>query len=157
MERYLATTKLLDFEHPRLQELVRERGWRSLDDAARIAAIYTFVRDEIPFGYNASDDIPASAVFADGYGQCNTKTTLLMALLRAVGIPARFHGATIHKRLQKGVVQGLLYRIAPENILHSWAEVNPPGFGGGSWPWKRGWSYAEGTVIRKADDASLQR
>ena len=29
----------------------------------------------------------------------------------------------IHKRLQQGVVQGLLYRIAPENIIHSWAEV----------------------------------
>jgi len=123
MERYLATTELLDFEHPSLQELVRDRDWPSLDDAARIAAVYTFVRDEIPFGYNASDDVPASGVLADGYGQCNTKTTLLMALLRAVGVPARFHGATIHKRLQQGVVRGLLYRIAPQNIIHSWAEV----------------------------------
>jgi transglutaminase-like putative cysteine protease len=81
------------------------------------------VRDEIAFGYNASDDIPASAVLADGHGQCNTKTTLLMALLRAADIPVRFHGATIHKRLQKGVVTGLLYRLAPRNIIHSWAEV----------------------------------
>lgn len=123
MERYLATTGLLDFEHPLLQELVRDRGWLGLDDAVRIPAVYTFVRDEIPFGYNASDDIPASVVLADGYGQCNTKTTQVMALLRAVGVQARFHGATIHKRLQQGVVQGLLYRIAPENIIHSWAEV----------------------------------
>src|SRR5699024_7242538 len=51
------------------------------------------------------------------------KTTLLMALLRAVDVPCRLHGATIHKRLQRGVVTGLLYRIAPDNILHSWAEV----------------------------------
>lgn len=123
MERYLVATELLDFEHPSLQELVRDRDWLALDDATRIAAVYKFVRDEIPFGYNASDDVPASGVLADGYGQCNTKTTLLMALLRAVGVPARFHGATIHKRLQQGVVRGLLYRIAPQNIIHSWAEV----------------------------------
>ncbi len=63
----------------------------------------------------------------DGLGQCNSKTTLLMALLRGAGIPTRFHGATIHKRLQKGVVTGLLYRLAPRNIIHSWAEVQLDG------------------------------
>jgi len=81
------------------------------------------VRDEIQFGYNTSDDLPASAVLAVGYGQCNTKSTLLIALLRAVRIPTRFHGATIHKRLQRGVVNGLFYRVAPAGIVHSWAEV----------------------------------
>ncbi len=85
--------------------------------------MYDFVRDEIPFGYNSSDELPASVVLADGYGQCNTKTTLLMALLRAAGAPCRFHGATIHKSLQKGVVTGLFYELAPDDILHSWAEV----------------------------------
>lgn len=58
MERYLVATELLDFEHPSLQELVRDRDWLALDDATRIAAVYKFVRDEIPFGYNASDDVP---------------------------------------------------------------------------------------------------
>jgi hypothetical protein len=29
----------------------------------------------------------------------------------------------VHKRLQKGVLTGLLYRFAPRDILHSWAEV----------------------------------
>ncbi len=73
-----------------------------LPERERIGAIYDFVRDEMPFGYNASDDLPASAVLADGYGQCNTKTTLLMALLRAGGIGCRFHGATLDKSLQHG-------------------------------------------------------
>jgi hypothetical protein len=86
-------------------------------------------REEIRFGYNASADLPASAVLADGYGQCNTKTTLLMALLRASGAPSRFHGATIHKRLQHGVISGLFYLLAPQDIVHSWAEV----FVGGRW------------------------
>ncbi len=37
----------------------------------------------------------------DGYGQCNTKGTLFMALFRSVDIPCRFHGFTIDKKLQK--------------------------------------------------------
>ncbi|RSN26775.1 transglutaminase [Amycolatopsis sp. WAC 04169] len=123
MERYLRQTPLLDYAHPALRKLMTDRGWAGGDEYTRISAIYTFVRDEIRFGYNAADDIAASTVLADGYGQCNTKTTLLMALLRAAGVPARFHGATIHKSLQRGVVTGWHYRLAPANILHSWAEV----------------------------------
>jgi len=69
------------------------------------------------------DNISASEVLKDGYGQCNTKGTLLMALLRAVGIPCRLHGCTIVKSLQQGVVPPLFYPIAPQNILHSWVEI----------------------------------
>ncbi len=99
---YLSETALLDYGHASLRELIQDRGWESLPTRQRIGAVYTFVRDDIPFGYNQSDAIPASRVLADGYGQCNTKTILLMALLRGGGIPCRFHGATIHKQLQKG-------------------------------------------------------
>lgn len=78
------------------------------------------MRDEIAFGYNTQDDLPASRVLADGIGQCNTKGTLLMALLRAMDVPCRFHGFTIDKALQKGAITGLAYWLAPRNIIHSW-------------------------------------
>ena len=120
---HLGPTAMLDLDHPRLRELVERRGWVALDPRTRIGAVYDFVRDKIPFGYNESDLLPASRVLDDGYGQCNTKTTLLMALLRATGIECRFHGATIRKELQKGVVTGLPYLLAPGEILHSWTEV----------------------------------
>ena len=123
MDTHRASTPLLNFEDASIQNLIDSRGWKELPTSDRIGAIYDFVRDEIAFGYNTSDDLPASAVLADGYGQCNTKTTLLMALLRGAGIPCRFHGATIHKELQKGVVEGFFYRLAPESIIHSWAEI----------------------------------
>lgn len=89
----------------------------------RIKAIYCFVRDEILFGYNIDDNIPASRVLKDGYGQCNTKGILFMALLRACGIPCRVHGFTIDKKLQKGAMTGFVYKNAPQDILHSWVEV----------------------------------
>lgn len=124
MESDIEPTDILNFRDPEIESLVERNEWRALPEFERIGAVYDFVRDQILFGYNASDGIPASRVLADGYGQCNTKSSLLMALLRSVGIPCRFHGASIHKKLQKGVVDGLLYKLAPESIIHSWVEIN---------------------------------
>lgn len=123
MQRYLAETPMLDFSAAPIQRLIRARGWRTLEPFACIKAIYGFVRDEILFGYNVDDGIPASRVLADGYGQCNTKGTLFMALLRACGVPCRVHGFTIDKKLQKGAMTGLVYRLAPRDVFHSWVEV----------------------------------
>ena len=91
MERYLMETPMLDFSAPAIENLIERRGWRSLEEFERIQAIYNYVRDEILFGYNTDDGIPASKVLADGYGQCNTKGTLFMALLRGCDIPCRVH------------------------------------------------------------------
>ena len=121
--KYLTPTPMLDFRDQRLQNLIQQRGWRDLSRYDAIESIYTFVRDEIPFGYNADDRLPASAVLKDGYGQCNTKGTLLAALFRGVGIPARFHGFTIYNALQRGAIPEYLFVLAPERIIHSWVEI----------------------------------
>lgn len=123
MDTYLRETPILNFNHPDIVALVEARNWNALSDYDKIGAIYDFVQNEILFGYNESDDLPATAVLQDGYGQCNTKGSLLMALLRSVGIPCRFHGFTIDKELQKGAITGIPYKLAPQNIIHSWVEV----------------------------------
>lgn len=122
-ENYLLSTRMLDFENDSIQMLIGKRGWKSLAQFEQIKAIYNFVRDEILFGYNVDDDIPASKVLKDGYGQCNTKGTLFMALLRACCIPCRVHGFTIDKKIQKGAMTGFVYKNAPKNVFHSWVEV----------------------------------
>ena len=116
-------TELLDFKSPQIQQLIVERRWQALPEFERIGAIYDFVRNEIKFGYNQSDSLPASQVLADGFGQCNTKGILLMALLRANQFACRFHGFTIDKRLQKGAITGWAYVLAPASIIHSWVEI----------------------------------
>jgi len=145
--RLLQPTTLLDFAHPAIEGLVVQRGWRQLQIFERIGAVYDFVRNEIAFGYNASDELPASAVLADGIGQCNTKGTLLMALLRAVGIPCRLHGFTIDKPLQKGAITGIAYMLAPQRIIHSWVEV----------AFEERWVNLEGFILDARYLASLQR
>lgn len=123
MDKYIQETNMLDYQNPHIQQLIQSRGWRELTAFDRIKAIYNYVRDEILFGYNIDDSIPASKVLADGYGQCNTKGTLFMALLRACNIPCRIHGFTIDKKLQRGAMTGFVYQSAPKNVLHSWVEV----------------------------------
>lgn len=101
MNKYLKETKLLDYNNENIQNLIKSRNWKSLDDYQKIEKIYNFVRDEIDFGYNVRDDIPASKILLEGFGQCNTKGILFMALLRAINIPCRIHGFTINKNFKK--------------------------------------------------------
>ncbi len=140
-------TPLLDYRHPDLQALIAKRGWAGLPEFDRIGAVYNFVRDEIKFGYNRTDAIPASEVLADGFGQCNTKGILLMALLRALGIACRVRGLAIHKNLQRGVMPDFLFPIVPESIIHSWVEI---GFQGR-------WIKLEGYILDRAYLEQLQR
>ncbi len=114
---------ILDTDNPILKDKFKRitEGKESLRDKA--IAIYEFVRDEIKFGYNYDDNLKASEIIQDGYGQCNTKATVLMALLQMLELPVRIHGFKIDKILQKGVFTGLFYKLAPQKILHSWIEV----------------------------------
>ncbi len=146
MDRYLLETPMLDFSSPAIQALIAQRGWRAMGEFERIRAIYNYVRDEILFGYNTDDGIPASKVLADGYGQCNTKGTLFMALLRGCGVPCRVHGFTIDKKLQKGAMTGLVYALAPGNVFHSWVEVYLDGV----------WYELEAFILDKAYLEGLQ-
>jgi len=141
--RYLEHTRLLDYDHPSIGILIAERRWKELQEFQRIGAVYDFVRNGILFGYNASDELTASRVLLDGYGQCNTKGTLLMSLLRACGIPCRIHGFTIDKSVQKGIITGAAWLMAPKNIIHSRVEVR----------YGEKWIILEGVIL---DDAFLE-
>jgi len=70
-----------------------------------------------------------------------------MAVLRAVGIPTRFHGFTIFNDLQRGAIPNYLFVIAPERIIHSWVEVY----------YNNRWINLEGYIIDKAYLKQIQR
>ena len=144
---YLKETRILDYSSKSVQSLIENRGWKDLKEEERAKAVYNFVKDEILFGYNVDDNIRASRVLKDGYGQCNTKGTLLMALLRALGIPCRIHGFMIDKRLQKGAMTGLVYKSAPEEIFHSYVEAYVCG----------AWYNLEGFILDKKYLSALQK
>lgn len=144
---YLKETKMLDYSSKSIQLLIENRGWKNLPETERVKAIYNFVKDEILFGYNVDDSVKASRVLKDGYGQCNTKGTLLMALLRACGVPCRIHGFTIDKALKKGAMTGIVYKSAPKEIFHSYVEVCVCGV----------WYNLEGFILDKKYLSALQK
>jgi len=146
MDNYLKETKILNYSDSLIQNLIKNHNWLSMDTLERVKSIYNFVRDDIKFGYNLSDDITATEILKDGYGQCNTKATLLMALLRATGIPNRIHGFTIDKALQKGAISGIWYKLSPKNILHSWVEIYV----------NDNWYFLEGVILDKEYLTKLQ-
>jgi hypothetical protein len=145
--RFLVATALLDFHEPAIEGLIVSRGWERVGERERIGGAYDFVRDEIGFGYNPSDDLRASVVLRQRLGQCNTKSTLLMALLRATGIPCRLHGFMVESEMQYGAVPRWLQLIAPAEIIHSWVEVHHEGC----------WHRLEGFILDRSYLASIQR
>jgi hypothetical protein len=146
-KNYLKRTDILDYDKPSIISLIRNKGWDKMTETDKVKNIYYYVKDDVKFGYNTDDCISASEVLRDGYGQCNTKANLFMALLRAVGIPNRMHGFTIHKALQKGAITGIWYKLSPKNILHSWVEVHVNGE----------WFNLEGLILDKPYLTALQK
>ncbi len=123
-QTFLEPSHLLDYTHPTIQQLIRSKGWDTMKEKADlIGEVYSFVRDEVAYGYTRSFSLPSSKVLSKGYGNCITKSTLLMALLRAVGIPCRFHAMTISKVIYRGLLSKLSYKLATRELYHAWVEA----------------------------------
>ncbi|MDY0290248.1 MAG: transglutaminase-like domain-containing protein [Sphaerochaeta sp.] len=145
---YLEPSHLLDYIHPTIQELITSKGWDTIKEKATlIGEVYTFVRDQIAYGYTKSFALPASKILKKGYGNCITKSTLLMALLRGVGVPCRFHTMTIRKIIFRGLLPKLSYKAVPKRPFHAWVEVL----------YNNKWLALEGHIIDTAYLTNLQR
>ena len=117
--QWLAPTPSIDSAHPTIAATARRVAGCAHNDRERAQKLHDFVRDEIRFGWAAAfDRQSASEVLASGIGFCNTKSKLLIALLRAMGIPARVHCVTINRRILLGLI-----RPPAEFVDHSYTEV----------------------------------
>lgn len=120
--------RLADYDNP----LVRETAARLIGDAntvrEKLNRLFHYVRDDIKFGFTQDGDlVKASTTIRLGKGQCNTKGTLLLALCKAVEIPAHIHFSLIKKEIQRGLFTGLGYKLMPPLLSHSWIEVEVDG------------------------------
>lgn len=101
----LAPTKLVQSDHPDIIALVRRVAPDDLPPAEKATRIFNFVRDEIKFGFGPRFyDHTASQIAALRRGYCNTKGTLIVAMLRAAGIPARQVFVDIDASILFGIV-----------------------------------------------------
>lgn len=94
MGRYLEDTIVVDWQTPAVSEraarIARNRG---SDEEDAVRALFRWVRDEIAHSFDIETDAVtcnASQVLREATGLCYAKSHLLVALLRARGIPAGF-------------------------------------------------------------------
>lgn len=119
LEAFLSETRYINSGDPRIRKIVNDHAPAHLPDKARALALFTYVRDEIPFGFaDGFWDQTAVEVLDAGVGYCNTKSTLFTTLLRASGIPAR----QVFVDIDVAVLHGLIDPGTPY-LDHSYVEV----------------------------------
>ncbi len=115
---------LANHMHPEIQALAQRLTATAQTPCEKLERCFFYVRDSVAFAFPANGDfVKASDTVKLGYGQCNTKATLLLALCRAAGLTARIHFSLISKEIQKGFFTGLAYWLLPSKLSHSWVEV----------------------------------
>ena len=121
MEPYLRSTDIIDWRHPGVTAKSRELAKNGTDAAETARHCFEWVRDAIRHigDFNISTvACSASEVLKTASGICYAKSHLLVALLRANGIPAGFS----YQRLS-------IDDNGPPFCLHGLTAVYLPGFG----------------------------
>jgi hypothetical protein len=129
LDKYLTPSPLSDCDNPGLKRTAMEivKGVGAPTEAA--LQVFKYVRDEIAF--NATLDIylrASEALKRKTLDYCN-KVNIHVTLLRAIGIPARYHTVRVKKEILKHFVPGFLYRHLPSPVGHFWCECHV----GGRW------------------------
>jgi len=101
--QFLNATPIVDSDHPSIRAFARARSAGADSDRERAVELYYAVRDEVRYDpYGAAievHDLRASATLAAGRGWCVSKSVLLAAACRALGIPARLGFADVRNHL----------------------------------------------------------
>lgn len=87
VRRYLGTSPYIDSKHAKIRKLAKEIGTDEKTAWEQVEAVYDWVRDKIK--YKRGSIKSTLAALKDGTGDCEEMTSLLIAICRAKGIPAR--------------------------------------------------------------------
>jgi len=133
---YLASTEYLDYQSPEIQAIVAECDTGNLSPLEKARVIYLKVRDGWRYNpYLISVDrknYVASEIAKKSEGHCVDKAILLIACLRAVGIPARIRLAKVTNHI---AIERLTERfgtniLTPHGMVevyldHGWVKATP--------------------------------
>lgn len=145
---------LVDHDHPLVLETARKLAEGKDSELETLEGIFLFVRDAISFQFPTRwsewDRVTASRVIELGYGYCNTKATLMVALCRACGVVARVHYGAIGIGIMRGIFPALAFPFLPKTGPHSWTEVDIAG------EWRPIDSYINDEALFRAARARLE-
>ncbi len=103
MSQYLDPTPTIDSDHPAIISYAKENSRAGDSQIEQAISLYYAVRDGIrydPYRLDLTiDGMKASTTLASSHGWCVTKSVLLAACCRAIGIPARLGFADVRNHL----------------------------------------------------------
>jgi transglutaminase-like putative cysteine protease len=119
---YLNPTEYCDCDNDKIINQVKVLLREDSTNKDKAIRIFYYVRDNIQYGLDISDT-KASKTLKNKYGNCVTKTNLQIALLRAAGIPSRYHQVVLNREILKGFVPKRVFDNTDERIwYHPWCE-----------------------------------
>lgn len=124
--RYLDECEVLDFSHPTVRALGRVLREGAGSDVELARAAFTHVRDEVAHSWDVQDPrvtVSASEVVSEGVGLCFAKSHLLVALIRAQGIPA----GLCYQRLTDDGTSFMLHGLVAVHLEGAWHRLDPRG------------------------------
>ncbi len=116
MKNTLAETSYCNYNHSSIQAVSQKLSDHSDGPLEITKRTFFYVRDTIVTGYGLYQT-PASDVLKKGYGVCWGKSLLLIALLRANGIEAKFASIPVHRKFIKPLI-GNLYHFVNSPYHH---------------------------------------
>jgi transglutaminase-like putative cysteine protease len=117
-QRWLANTPLLQHDHPKIRLTAKRLTQLKATQREQAMTCFQAVR-AMPFGCIAdSVGTTAAGVLRANRGDCHTKSTLLIALLRSLGIPSRMRFVTMKPDFLHGIAD-----LGGHPIEHAYTEV----------------------------------
>ncbi len=120
---YLSSSEIIDSDNPEIRKLAFSIAENEYDAFILVNKIAFWVKHSVRYDLstiNSEASLKASEVLKNRDGVCDEITSLFIALLRALGIPAKF-------------VSGIAYtdnlQFSERWGAHGWAEVYFPGYG----------------------------
>ncbi len=115
---WLGATRLLDLDDSKLRIQSMRLTQLATTDIQKATLVHDYIKS-LPFGCIAGfDHLPAAAVLKSGRGDCHTKGTLFVALLRCAGVPARLRFVTLSGAFLHGIID-----VGQSTITHAVGEV----------------------------------
>jgi transglutaminase-like putative cysteine protease len=133
MNQFLKETYYFDYSHPSIQNLIEE--FKGLSEKEKTAQFFIKVRDGWRYNpyeiFTSKEDYKASVIVNRELGHCIDKSTIYIAGLRAMGIPARLRLAKVVNHIAAERLSEKLgtNHIAPHGVVEvfvsgSWFKVS---------------------------------
>ena len=127
-QRWLGPTYLLNLDDTKLRIRVLRITQLAHSSTQKAVLIHDFIKS-LPFGcVPVTDNTRAGTVLRTGQGDCHTKGTLFVAMLRLVGIPSRLRFVSLSSEFMNGIISlpgvTITHAITEIFLSEKWCQVD---------------------------------